>query len=69
MAATKQELKEMIVDLRVENMRINIPLEHCPYAYYDSEDSMECGEISCDECRENFFDIMRKRIEKEVASL
>ena len=34
MAATIEELKEMIVDLKMDLVRANIPSGNCPYAYY-----------------------------------
>lgn len=34
MAKTKAELKDMIVDLRVQIVKMSIPNGHCPYSYY-----------------------------------
>ena len=67
--ATVKELKEMIVDLKVDLMKANIPEHHCPYAYYPNHKSDINCDIGCDECTENFFEIMRKRIEEQVAKL
>ena len=70
MAATIQELKEMIVNLRIENIKCKIPSGHCPYVYYNMDNPIDnCNEMSCDKCSEIFLDNMRKQIEKEVASL
>ena len=70
MAATIEKLKEMIVDLRMDMVRANIPSGNCPYAYYHRENPISsCNDVSCNECKEIFLDGMRKDIEKEVAEL
>ena len=67
--ASIKELKEMIVDLKVELMKANIPEYHCPYACYPNHKPDINCDIGCDECTENFFETMRKRIEEQVAKL
>jgi hypothetical protein len=70
MAATVKELKDMIVDLRLDLVRANIPSNHCPYACYNRDNPIEdCYSVGCDECRRIFMDNMRKDIEKEVMAL
>ena len=70
MAATIEELKEMIVDLRIDLVRANIPRWNCPYAYYHRDNPISnCNDVSCNKCKEFFLDEMRKDIEKEVAEL
>lgn len=63
------ELKEMIVDLRVELLQARIPNGNCPYAYYSMEKDTDCNEISCDECQSNFFEKYAEEVRKEVRSL
>ena len=51
-------------------IRADIPSDSCPYVYYDSGNPIEdCNDVSCRECKRNFFDNMRKDIEKEVMTL
>lgn len=70
MAATIEELKEMIVDLRVQIVSKNVPQGHCPYAYYNRENPISsCNDVGCDECKAIFLEGMRKDIEEEVAQL
>lgn len=70
MAATISELKEMIVDLRVDLVKTNIPSGNCPYAYYNRQNPIgDCDSVSCGECKRIFFDSMRKDIIEEVAVL
>ena len=70
MAATIEELKEMIVDLRMDLVEANIPSGNCPYAYYHRDNPISsCNDVSCSECKRIFLDGMRKDIEKEVAEL
>lgn len=70
MAATVKELKDMIVDLKMDLVRANIPSGNCPYAYYHRENPVEnCNDISCGECKRIFLDGMRKDIKKEVMAL
>lgn len=70
MAATVKELKNMIVDLRLDLVSANIPSSHCPYTYYNRENPIEdCNSVGCNECRRIFMDNMRKDIEKEVMAL
>jgi len=70
MSATVKELKDMIVDLRMNLLREEIPRGHCPYFYYPIENAAgECGNVGCNACKMLFFQAMRKEIEKEVKAL
>ena len=64
------ELKEMIIDLKLDLINANIPHGHCPYAYYHTTiKHNDCGEIDCDECRHRFMEDMEKDIRKEIRKL
>lgn len=68
--ATKKELKEMIVDLKVENADLRVPKGHCPRAYYESfPENPFCEEGKCTECRYWFLEQIRKQAEKEVMAM
>jgi len=70
MAATIKELKDMIVDLRMDLVDANIPSSHCTYACYNRENLIkDCNSIGYGECRRIFMDNMRKDIEKVVMAL
>lgn len=70
MAATVNELKEMIIDLRVDLVKARIPETNCPYAYYNMDmENIDCNEISCNECKRIFLENMREKIKEEVMSL
>ena len=70
MAATVKELKDIIVDLKMDLVKANIPSGNCPYAYYHRENPIEdCNSVSCGECKRIFLDGIRKDIEKEVLTL
>lgn len=70
MAVTAEELKNMIIDLRMDLVRTNIPSGNCPYAYYCIKNPVEdCNNISCGECKRIFFESMKKEIEEEVNAL
>lgn len=70
MAATIEELKKMIVDLRMDLVRATIPSGHCPYGYYRRENPISsCNDVSCNACKEIFLKGMAKDIKEEVAQL
>lgn len=63
-----EELKEEIVDLRMQLVKANIPDGNCPYAYYTIEGATgPCHD--CDKCKQNFMESMRKMIEEEVKNM
>lgn len=64
------ELKEMIVELKLDLVGANIPYGHCPYAYYHpSTKHDDCGDIDCDRCRYRFMEDMEREIREEVSKL
>lgn len=70
--ATVEELKNIIVDLRVDLINANIPNGHCPYAYYSKskqKDRENCDNIDCDVCRRKFLKDKEEDIRVEVAAL
>lgn len=67
--ATIEELKEIIVDLKVSLGKANVPRGNCPYAYYPGIEG-ECREDSdCDKCEREFWQKYRTHMENWVASL
>ncbi len=70
MAATIEELKDIIIDLKMDLVRESILSGNCPYAYYHRENPVgDCGSVSCGECKRNFLEDMKKDIVKEVKAL
>lgn len=69
--ATKKELKEMIVELKMQLISTSIPIGHCPYAYYKLQNPLTeaCGDVSCSRCRQVFLGEMKKIVEAEIESL
>ena len=65
------ELKEMIVELKLDLIRARVPRGHCPYSYYDtsSRKNIDCNEVNCDECERMFMENIEKEIRKEVRRL
>ena len=64
------ELKEKIIELKLDLINANIPHGHCPYAYYNPPVTHgDCGEIDCDMCRRRFMEDMEMEIRKEVRKL
>lgn len=63
--ATVEQLKEIIVDLKISLMKANIPYGHCPYAYYYGvEQEGDCDD--CNKCKRNFFEKYENKIRQEV---
>lgn len=68
--ATTQELKRIIVDLRMDLVKETVPKGYCPYSYYSSvTQPVNCDYIDCDECRTLFFEKMEENIREEVEQL
>ena len=65
------ELKEMIVDLKLDLIRARIPYGNCPYAYYQptTKRDIDCNEVGCDKCKRIFMEDMEKDIRKAVRKL
>ena len=55
--ASVEELKRMIIDLKVDLVRANIPRDNCPYAYYSTskKSNRDCNGLSCRECTRKFL--------------
>lgn len=68
---TKAELKDMIVDLKMQIIHLSIPEGNCPYAYYKLENTpnIDCTNVSCTACKAEFGELKRKEIKKYVDSL
>ena len=67
-----KELKEMIIDLRMDLVKANIPYGNCPYAYYSTskqKDRENCNDISCSECKRKFLIDKEDDIREEVMHL
>ena len=70
--ASIEELKKIIVDLRMDLVRESIPRGHCPYAYYSTskqKDREGCDDIDCSECMRNFLSDKKNDIIQEVMQL
>lgn len=67
--ASVNELKEMIIDLRMNLVRANIPSGNCPYAYYRTTTEREGDCEDCDKCSAQFFKDMEYDIRLEVEEL
>ena len=66
---TVEELKEIIVDLKVSLAQAQVPRGHCHYAYYPGIEG-ECKEDGdCDECRREFWQKYRTKVEEWVENL
>lgn len=63
------ELKNIIVDLKVELAKSRIPHGHCPYAYYSIERDGNEGCDNCVECEREFSNKIREMYEMEVSGL
>ena len=73
MAATKEELKRLLIQERFDKAMISIPVGNCPSCYFkvdyvtgcESEDPND----NCTKCRFRFRQALYKQIEKEVIAL
>ena len=64
------ELKEMLIESKLDVINATIPYGHCPYAYYNPPIKHgDCGEIECNDCRSRFMEDMETEIRKEVKKL
>ena len=65
------ELKEMIIDLKVELRMEQLPYGACPYRWFGNSENknVACSEISCDECKRGYFEDYESKIRKEVRKL
>jgi len=74
MSLTKKELKEIIVELKIDLLRTKVLTGHCPLAYYPTYSNMErnemdCNNLDCDECSNKFFENVKDLIKQEVMNL
>lgn len=70
MAASVQELKDIIVELKMDKIRMSVPQGHCPYAYYSiSNPFSSCDDTDCSTCSNVFLENMRKLVTEEVSKL
>ena len=65
--ATVEELKEMMIELKVDLAKANVPYGHCPYAYYPGmKQHGDCDD--CNKCKREFYqeyeNIVRAKVEK-----
>lgn len=69
--ATVEELKEMIVKLKVELAEAHIPRERCPYSYYPSvAHDEDCDDFDdCDKCHREFLHKYERIVREKVAKL
>ena len=65
---TREELKEIILDLRVLNAKLKVPQGNCPYAYFyiegESKESHNCDD--CSDCEIKFWEKYRNDIKIKV---
>ena len=63
------ELKEMIVDLKMELIEAKIPKGYCPYSLYTPTTKRNPDCSDCERCRRVFMRDMEKDIRVEVDAL
>ena len=63
------ELKEMIIDLRMELLAEEIPEGYCPYSVYTPKTKKNHDCSDCVRCRRVFMRDMEKDIRAEVNAL
>lgn len=69
MAATVEELKSLIVGIKMEVIKLSMQKGNCPYAYYSMEQITSCDDTNCNECKKDFMSRFRKDIEENVKNL
>ena len=60
--ATVEELKEMIIELKVDLAKAQIPQGHCPYAYYPGIEGGCVADIDCGRCKREFFEKYENKV-------
>ena len=66
--ATAEELKEIIIGLKVDLAKANVPYGHCPYVYYPSiKQDGECDD--CNKCKREFFEKYESTVRANVEKL
>ena len=60
---TVKELKDIIIDLKVDLAKARVPYDNCPYAYYPGING-ECREDGdCSVCKQEFWQRYRAEVE------
>ena len=71
--ATVEQLKEMLIEERVERICNSIPDGHCPNAYYQFEYLSGCmsddENDSCFQCKKRFKQAVEQKVRKEIEKL
>lgn len=67
MAAT-EKLKEIIIDLRMELLKSQIPEENCIWKYISEDTERNCS-CECNVCKEKFFKDAKNNIRQEVEKI
>ena len=68
--ATIEELKEIIINLKMDIAYASVPKNHCPDAHYpDFTYDWDCSKMSCEECHRIFFEKYKEKITQEVQAL
>lgn len=70
--AKVSELKDMIVELQVENAKLQVQTGNCPFAFFQVSDKKNCGcdvNVDCDQCAMNFWEQFRKDRATEVRAM
>lgn len=66
---TNEQLKEIILELRIKLIKANIPDGHCPYAYYNQFENPLNDCDDCYKCKEVFLDKWKKIITEDLKTL
>lgn len=66
-----KELKEMIVELKVDLRIEQLPYGACPYRWFGNPKNKElnCNEVGCDICKMNYFEDYEVEVREEVKKL
>lgn len=68
--ASVEELKEIIIKLKMELVNNKIPKGHCPYTYYTAlSKRMKDCDMDCIKCREKFMVEMERYVRKNVEEM
>ena len=71
--ATVKELKNIIVELKVQLRSKDIPYGTCPYALFSLKDmskrKSDCSTTDCTDCHNEFLRLYRDEVIEEVRKL
>ena len=64
-----EQLKQIIIDQKMQIVKLQIPHGHCPYAYFTSVENEvnECND--CNKCKLQFYDKYRKMVTDKVKEM